>query len=205
MGTLAEQLESFVRGLDSSTAGFGLFVAAFFDSSLLSLPEINDVLLIYFGTEFPERAYFYASMTVLGSASGASLLYWLARWKGHALLKRKFEAGKIDRVFRLFKRYGALAVAVPAILPPPFPFKIFVLSSGVLGLPYRYFLVAILMGRSFRYFGEAFLAVRFGEVTVTYLRENATAVLVGTLLVMAVAVGIYVLVSRSRAGAGDEV
>lgn len=202
MDSIAEYIDHSVRGLGSVTAGFGLFVVAFFDSSLLSLPEINDLLLIYFGTQFTEKAYYYATMTVLGSASGASLLYWLARWKGYGFLKRKFSDGKIDSVFRLFRRYGALAVAVPAILPPPFPFKIFVLSAGVLGLPYSRFLIAILLGRSFRYFGEAFLAVRYGEVAMTYLRQNASNVLVGTLLVFVVGVAGYVVVQRVRRRGG---
>ena len=186
MGSIAKQLDEFVRGLGSLSAGLGLFVVAFFDSSLLSLPEINDLLLVYFGTQFPAKAYYYALMTVLGSASGASLLYWIARSKGHSYLERKFSGGKIESVFRLFRRYGALAIAVPAVLPPPFPFKIFVLSSGVFGVTYGRFLAAILLGRSFRYFGEAFLAVRYGELAVTLLRENSTPVLVGTLLVFGV-------------------
>ncbi len=198
MGSIAERLVEAVRGLGSFTGGLGLFVVAFFDSSLLSLPEINDLLLIYFGTRFPTHAYYYALMTVLGSASGASLLYVLARWKGYGFLKKKFSDGKIHSVFRLFARYGALAVAVPAILPPPFPFKIFVLSAGVLGLPYRRFLLAIILGRSFRYFGEAFLAVRFGDVAIVYLRDNASAVLVGTLLVFVIAFGIFLLLQRRR-------
>ena len=198
MDSIAEYLEKTVRGLGSFAAGFGLFAVAFFDSSLLSLPEINDVLLIYCSAHFSDKAYYYAFMTVLGSALGASLLHWLARWKGYGFLKNRFSDGKIDSVFELFRRYGALAVAVPAILPPPFPFKIFVLSSGVLGLPYSRFLVAILLGRSFRYFGEAFLAVRYGEVAITYLRENATGVLVGTLLVLGVGLGSYALIQRVK-------
>ena len=199
MDSIAEYLEQTVRGLGRVAAGFGLFVVAFFDSSLLSLPEINDVLLIYCGTQFPDKAYYYAFMTVFGSALGASLLYWLARWKGYSFLKNRFSDGKIDSVFKLFRRYGALAIAVPAILPPPFPFKIFVLSSGVLGLPYSKFLVAILLGRSFRYFGEAFLAVRYGEVAITYFRDNATSVLVGTLLALGVGLGTYALIQRGNA------
>ncbi len=198
MGAIAERLVEAVRGLGSFTGGLGLFVVAFFDSSLLSLPEINDLLLIYFGARFPTHAYYYALMTVLGSALGASLLYWLARWKGYGFLKNKFSDGKIDSVFRLFARYGALAVAVPAILPPPFPFKIFVLSAGVLGLSFRRFLLAILLGRCFRYFGEAFLAVRYGDAAFVYLRDNASAVLVGTLLVFAIAFAIFLLLQRRR-------
>lgn len=196
MHSIAEYFEETVRGLSSLTAGLGLFVIAFFDSSLLSLPEINDLLLIYFGTQFSTKAYYYALMTLLGSASGASLLYWLARWKGYHYLKARFSDGKIDSVFRLFARYGALAVAIPAILPPPFPFKIFVLSSGVFGLPYSRFLVAILLGRSFRYFGEAFLAVRYGEVAMTLLRQNASAVLVGAVAALTVLLGLYAVFHR---------
>ena len=187
-GTSRGGARSVRPGLDSSTAGAGLFIAALFDSSLLSLPEVNDLLLIYFSATFPDNAYFYASMTVLGSLSGASGLYWLAWWKGHGYLQKRFPGGKIDRAFRLFERYGALAVAVPAILPPPFPFKIFVLSSGVLGLSYTRFFAAIVIGRSFRYFGTAYLAVRFGDVAIVYLRENAQFVFVAALVFVLVSV-----------------
>lgn len=204
MDNIADYLEETVRGLGSVAAGFGLFVVAFFDSSLVSLPEINDLLLIYFGTQFSNKAYYYAFMTVLGSASGASLLYWIARWRGYGFLKRKFSDGKIDSVFRLFDRYGALAIAVPAILPPPFPFKIFVLSSGVFGVRYSRFLVAIILGRSFRYFGESFLAVRYGEVAISYLRDNASRVLFGTLLVFAIGLAVAWVFRRRRIAAEPE-
>ncbi len=202
MADIAARLDALVRSLGSTTAGFGLFGIAFFDSSLLSLPEINDLLLVYFGTRFSDNAYYYAAMTVLGSAAGASLLYWLARWKGYGYLKRKFGDGKIESVFALFRRYGVLAVAVPAVLPPPFPFKIFVLSSGVLGLSYGRFLVAIFIGRCVRYFGEAFLAVRYGERAIAYLKESSTNVLVAALVAGAVGAGVLFAMKRFRAAEG---
>lgn len=189
MEGFAETLDELVRGLGSGTGGIGLFVIAFFDSSLLSLPEINDVLLVYFGTRFPDLAYYYALMTVAGSATGGSLLYALARLKGYALLKRKFAEGRIQKVFRAVERYGMLAIIVPAIMPPPFPFKIFVLSSGVLGLPYPRFLAAILIGRVIRYFGEAFLAVRYGEQALEYLRVHGL-----TVFALALGLGIGALI-----------
>ncbi len=204
MGTFASRLEAFVRGLSSETAAMGLFVAAFFDSSLLSLPEVNDLLLIYFGATFPENAYFYALATVLGSATGASFLYCLARWKGHSFLRRKFSHASIDKTFGLFRRFGALAVAIPAIMPPPFPFKIFVLSSGVLGLPYRRFLAAILVGRGIRYFGEAYLAIRYGERAIAYLRGNAALVFgLALVAVVVLAAGVWLSKKFSTAPAGE--
>lgn len=190
MEHLGESLEAIVRGLGSVAGGLGLFAVAFFDSSLLSLPEINDLLLVYFSAEFHEKAYYYALMSVAGSASGASLLYALARWKGYKLLRRKFPKGRIDSVFGLVRRYGALAVVVPAVLPPPFPLKIFVLSSGALGLPYSRFLAAILAGRAIRYFGEAYLAVRYGELATSYLRQNTRIVFYAALAAAVVVAGV---------------
>src|SRR3990172_4957705 len=105
MESLAETLDAFVRGLSSGTAGLGLFVIAFFDSSLLSLPEINDALILYFGARFPERAPYYALMTMLGSVTGASLLYGLSRWQGFFFLEKRFPKGRIPSVFDLVRRY----------------------------------------------------------------------------------------------------
>jgi len=197
MESLAETLDAFVRGLSSGTAGLGLFGLAFFDSSLLSLPEINDALLLYFGARFPDQAFYYALMTMLGSVTGASLLYGLARWQGFSFLERRFPQGRIQSVFDLVRRYGAFAVLLPSILPPPFPFKIFVLSSGALGLSVPRFLAAIALGRSVRYFGEAWLAVRYGDRALGYLHANAANVL---LVAMAVAVGavLFHLIRRRR-------
>ncbi len=198
MESLAETLDAFVRGLSSGTAGLGLFVIAFFDSSLLSLPEINDALLLYFGARFPERAPSYALMTMLGSVTGASLLYGLARWQGFTFLERRFPTGRIHSVFDLVRRYGAFAVLLPSILPPPFPFKIFVLSSGALGLSIPRFVAAIALGRTIRYFGEAWLAVRYGDEALGYLHANAANVLVAVLAVAVAAVLVAIVRRRRR-------
>ena len=204
MESLADGLDAFVRGLSSGTAGVGLFVIAFFDSSLLSLPEINDALLLYFGARFPQRAFYYALMTMLGSVAGASLLYWLARWQGFMFLARRFPTGRIQSVFELVRRYGAFAVLVPSILPPPFPFKIFVLSSGALGLSVPRFIAAMVIGRTVRYFGEAFLAVRYGDDALSYLHANSASVLLGTLLVAFGALLYHLWRRRRRAASLEE-
>ena len=198
METFSESIQELVLGLDALTAGIGLYVIAFFDSSLLSLPEINDVLLVYFGAHFPAKAYYYALMTVLGSASGCSLLYWLARGNGYAFLKRRYPEGKLQGVFKLVERYGVLTVLVPAVLPPPFPFKIFVLSSGILGLTYSRFLVAVMLGRTIRYFGEAYLAVRFGEQAIAFLEANSSNVLTAVIGGIVIGFVVHVAIRRRR-------
>jgi membrane protein YqaA with SNARE-associated domain len=205
MESFLETLDAALRGLSSFTAGLGLFGVAFCDSSLLSLPEINDILLIYFGTRFSENAYYYALMSVLGSASGGSLLFGLARWKGYSVLEKKFSQGRIHSVLSLVRRFGVLAVLVPAFLPPPFPFKIFVLSAGALGLPHLRFLAAILAGRSIRYFGEAWLALRYGEDALGWVHSHSKHAIATGILVVALVVGVELFLGwrRQRAGAGD--
>lgn len=198
METFVATLDQAVRGLSRSNAGFGLFAVAFFDSSLLSLPEVNDLLLVYFSARFPENAYFYALMTVSGSVLGASSLYALARWKGYNLLQKKYSRGRLSSVFGLVRRYGMLAVIVPAILPPPLPFKIFVLSAGALGLSVPRFVAAVAVGRVIRYFGEAFLAVRYGESAGAYLRANSVAAVLGGLVVVVLVVSVHLLLERRQ-------
>lgn len=198
MESFVETLDSLIRGLSSFTAGLGLFTVSFFDSSLLSLPEVNDILLVYFGARFPENAYYYALMTVLGSACGGTMLYGLARWKGYSLLEKKFPRSRIRKVFPWVRRFGLLAVLVPALLPPPFPFKVFVLGAGALGLhPWR-FVTAILVGRSLRYFGEAWLALRYGQQALGFLQSHSKNAFAAGAVIVAAIVGFELFVTWRR-------
>lgn len=154
-----------------SLGPLGIFVIAFFDSSFLSLPEINDIILFGKAAGAGWMAPVYALAATLGSASGCSLLYVIGRLGGERLVYRLFPS-KAESVKRTVVRYGAYTVLVPAVLPPPLPFKIFVLSAGVFGIPYRSFIQAILLGRSIRYFGEAAAAAIFGEVALAFFIEH---------------------------------
>ncbi len=80
----------------------------------------------------------------------------------------------------LFRRFGVLAIIIPSLLPPPMPFKIFVLAAGVARVGRVEFLLAAAFGRSLRYFGEGFLALWYGEAAASFLRENAREVALWT-------------------------
>ncbi|HEX9723615.1 MAG TPA: VTT domain-containing protein [Vicinamibacteria bacterium] len=172
MKEFLDSVVTMIVGLGSIGGGFGLFFIAFCDSSFLSLPEVNDLLLVYFSVRFREQAYFYAIMAAVGSATGSTVLYWLGRSRGHRFLMRRYSESRLTSVLAVFHRYGVLALIGPALLPPPFPFKIFVLSAGLFGIPFGRFLGAVLLGRTVRYVVEAWLALRYGERAIAYFGEH---------------------------------
>jgi LPXTG-motif cell wall-anchored protein len=179
MGGLVEWIKAFATSL----GGPGLFIIAFLDSSFLSFPEVNDFLIIWLTTQHKERMLYYALMTTLGSISGCLALYTLARKGGESFLRKRFKPHYVDLAMDRFRRYGLLAILIPSILPPPTPFKIFVLAAGVSKVRTFDFIMAIAIGRGIRYFGEGLLAVYYGDQAAEFLRENAglATLLIGVL------------------------
>lgn len=191
-----------VRGFALALGGPGLFVIAFLDSSFLSFPEVVDLLLVVMSTRHPERMLYYATLATAGSVAGCFVLYLLARKGGEAFLRRRVPERHVEGALRTFRKYGLLAVAVPSILPPPVPFKIFVLAAGAAGVRPPQFLAAILLGRGVRYFGEGLLAVWYGEAALELLarHSNTIAVVLGLTVL---AGGIAWFMWRRRTGRVD--
>ncbi|MGH9373454.1 MAG: YqaA family protein [Vicinamibacterales bacterium] len=171
-----QRLVAWVQGFAESLGGPGLFIIAFLDSSFLSFPEVCDALIVLLTVRHGERMLYYALVTTLGSIAGCYALYTVGRKGGEAFLRRRFKPGHVDRAMTIFRRFGMLAIIVPSLLPPPMPFKIFVLAAGVARVRTVDFLLAVAIGRSLRYFGEGFLALWYGERAITFLRENAHTV-----------------------------
>ncbi len=193
------RLVEWIQGFALSLGGPGLFLIALLDSSFLSFPEVNDLLIIYLTTRHKHRMVYYALMTTLGSIAGCLLLYGVARKGGETFLRRRFSERHVERALERFRQYGLLAVLVPSILPPPTPFKIFVLAAGVARVPPLQFILAIAIGRGFRYFGEGLLAVYYGDQAAEFLHQNARPI--GTTVGIACLVfGVAWIVWRRRRG-----
>lgn len=173
-----------VVGFALVLGGPGLFLIAFLDSSFLSFPEVVDLLMMGLVTHHKERMLYYALMPTLGSLGGCLVLYFIARKGGEAFLRRRFHDRHVDRAMAVFQKYGLFAVAIPAILPPPVPFKPFVLAAGIAGVRPFDFIIAVLLGRSIRYFGEALIAVWYGDRAAVFLRANAKPVAIAVALVV---------------------
>lgn len=140
---------------------FGLFAVALLDSTFVPLPSSADALMILLTTANPGWMVFYAIIATAGSAIGCVILYCISRRAGSRAL-RKFSPAKQKRVKELIDRYDVLSVLVASVMPPPFPFKLFVVTAGVFRFSFARFTVAIISGRMFRFLLEGYLAIRYG-------------------------------------------
>ncbi len=184
-----EKFPHWMQALVGSVGGLGLFAVAFLDSSVFTFPVINDLLVIHLALKHPARMPYYALMATLGSLSGCVFLYYLAR-KGGELAFHKHAGARAERIRGWVQRNGFLSVLIPAMLPPPTPFKLFVLAAGVFQVPLRSFTMALLIARGIRYFGEGYLAVRYGAETGRYLAEHKLQI---SLLILVVVLAVYLL------------
>ncbi|HSR51813.1 MAG TPA: VTT domain-containing protein [Acidobacteriota bacterium] len=194
-------LTEFAMGL----GGPGLFLLAMADSSFLSVPEGNDILIVVksAGESWTTMTGFVL-WTIAGSTIGCCMLYSVGRWGGTWVSKR-LDPKKVERIGRLYSRRGVFTIIIPAILPPPTPFKVFVLSAGIFRLPLLTFIIAVVIGRSIRYFMWGILAVLYGLAVRDWIIANAKTVgifaLIGFLILMVV---LFWRVRRRRPPQGGE-
>ena len=195
---LVRWLHDFISEVPIYVAAPAMILIGALDSSLLSLPEINDYLVVARCYSDPKSVFYFPLFAAAGSVLGCLVLYTIMRRGGQAVMRRRFSAENIAKVERAYARFGFLALAVPALLPPPMPFKIFVATAGALEYPRWRFVVTIMIARSVRYFVEGALAVFYGERVLRVIRANGLMILgvAGTLLVVGVAV--YVVAKRIR-------
>src|ERR1700682_4765394 len=159
---LSRWLQHFVIGAPLIVAGPMMVLIGALDSSLLSLPEINDYLVIGRCFKHHSAVFYFPLFAAAGSVIGCLLLYSIMRRGGQALLRRRFKAEHILRAERAYARFGVLALAIPAVLPPPLPFKIFVATAGTLEYPRSRFLLTVMIARALRDYVEGILAVYYG-------------------------------------------
>jgi len=176
---------------------FGLFGISLVDSIGVPLPGGPDSVMILLSANTPALMPFYALAATAGSAIGCTLLYLAARRAGIAALKR-VSIEKRNSIENLLGRYDLIAVMVPAVLPPPFPFKPFVLCAGVFKLKTWRFIAAIFVGRGFRFFIEGWLAIRFGEDAGRIIRQHGWKVLIAVVAMAGVVIGLSFLRARGR-------
>ena len=170
---------SWIYGFALGLGGSGLFTIAFLDSSFISLPQINDILVVLMVTRHKAWMPYYALMATLGSIAGCYVIYYLAQKGGEAFLTKRVRGASVDRALALYKRHGLMALMIPAILPPPAPFKLFVLIAGVAGVKPLQFVLAIGAARGARYLALGILAIYYGDLALELMRTRGGTVALG--------------------------
>src|SRR5271155_4828492 len=143
--------------------GIGLVLLGLVDNSVIPVTGSMDVLTIWLAARHREPWPYYALMATLGAVIGGYITYVLARKGGKEMMERKLSKRKAARFSKAFVRWGFGAVAIPALLPPPFPFVAFLLAAGAMQYSRKKFLAALVLGRGIRYFVEAYLGFRYGN------------------------------------------
>ena len=178
---------------------FGLFVVTLLDSSFVPLPSSADALMLLLTTAHPRWMVLYAAVATAGSAIGCLMLYYVSRRAGKRALAR-FSEKKQRKVKGWIDRYDVISVLVASLLPPPFPFKLFVVSAGVFHFSVTRFLLAIIVGRGFRFLLEGYFAIRYGAQAKAVLGQYYPWIgLALAVLIVAVFLGRKLLKRRPEA------
>ncbi len=175
----------------------GLLLISFLDSSVLSFPIINDLLLIELSTQHPLRMPLYALMAGAGSVLGCVVLYFIARKGGEAIFHQKAGA-RAHAIRQWVESNGFMGMLVAALLPPPTPFKIFVFAAGVFEVPLWSFTSAVSLARAIRYFGVGYLAIRYGNQALPFLVQHKLQVILFIVLFVVVSYLLSHLVLRHK-------
>src|SRR5271168_2369186 len=177
--------------------GPGLILLGLVDNSVIPLPGSTDVLTILLAAHHHEPWFYYTIMATAGSVLGGYLTYRMARKGGKETLEKRFSQKKVKKVYAIFERWGFAAVAIPAILPPPFPIVPMLLAAGAMQYPTRKFLTALAVGRGIRYTILAYLGFHYGRNIVKFFDIYYWPVL-GILVAFSVLGALYGLYEYKR-------
>ena len=188
-----QKIVAFAGGLGAP----GLFLISFLDSSVLTFPVINDLLLIELSMQRPARMPLYALMAALGSILGCVLLFFIAEKGGEALF-HKHAGHRAQAIHNWVVHNGFGGMLIAALLPPPTPFKVFVIAAGVFEVRLVSFVSAITLARLVRYFGIGYLAIRYGHEALPYLAAHKWQVALAAMGLVVVSYVLSRLVLRHR-------
>jgi membrane protein YqaA with SNARE-associated domain len=174
----------------------GLIGIAFIDSGLMPLPEAIDFLVVTMGIKHPDQLIWYVLASTLGSVLGCVFLYFIAAKGGHAFLERRLGHEKSMQIRARFEKYEFVTLLITSMLPPPTPFKAFILTAGVVEVNVWKYAAAIGLGRLIRYGVEGYLAIRYGQVVLDWTKAHGMQL--GLCVMGGAAAVVLVLWVRSR-------
>jgi membrane protein YqaA with SNARE-associated domain len=193
IAALAPTMAHSVRRWVVHLGGLGLIPLGLLDNSIVPIPGSMDVVLIILCARQEEWWFYYALMATAGGVIGGYVTYRLARKGGKQALERRFPPRQVARVNKIFGRWGFSAIAVPALLPPPFPITPFLIAAGAMQYPLRKFLASLAAGRVVRYVILGYLSARYGRRIIGFIAKHGhpVALTVIVVVIAAVLVALY--------------
>ncbi len=165
---------------------FGVLLLSALDSSFLMLPFANDLAIIILSSLHHLRFPLYAAAAAAGSTGGSAVMYWLGRKGGQAFIEANVSPLRYQRMQKKISQRGPFMLAVPALIPPPFPFRFWVIAAGALEVPRKKFLAALAGARFIRFFAEGLLALWVGRAIEAWLRQPSFIEVIKALMVLAI-------------------
>ncbi len=196
--TILAKYTAFFLGAMKALGMWGPFAIAAVDASFFGLP-LDPVVAAYV---WSDRAHFwiYPLTASLGSALGSLILYYVGRKGGEVALRKRISRQRMEQLRDRFEKQEFFALMIPAMAPPPFPFKLFILSAGVFDMKVRDFLAAIFVGRMVRFSILTVLVLKFGpsivETVKELFRQHRELTLVAIAVVLLVCLLVYRLMRR---------
>lgn len=185
-----------------SLGGPGLILLGVADNSLIPLPGSTDVATIVLAAHHRQPWFYYSLMATAGAVLGGYLTYRMARKGGKETLEKKLSPRKAKRVYMIFERWGFASVAIPAILPPPFPIVPILLAAGAMQYPTKKFLGALTLGRAIRYSILGYLGAHYGRSIVKFFGQYYWPVLI-TLVALSAVTALYGFFEYKRRMKGE--
>jgi membrane protein YqaA with SNARE-associated domain len=163
--------------------GPGLILLGIIDSSVIPIPGSVDAMTIVLSAHEKTHWIYYAVMATIGSVVGAYFTFRIARSQGEKAMSKRFKARTIKKVTEIFEKYGFSSIAIPAILPPPFPMVPFVIAAGAMKYPTQKFILAMTIGRAIRYAILGYLGAKYGRqiFAVVVAHGKIAAYIIGAL------------------------
>src|SRR5271157_6024473 len=177
--------------------GPSLILLGLVDNSVIPLPGSTDVVTVLLAAHHPNLWVYYAIMATAGAILGGYLTYRMARKGGKETLEKRFSKRTTNRVYAIFSRWGFAAVAIPALLPPPFPIVPMLLAAGAMQYPTRKFLSALAVGRGIRFTILGYLGAHYGRHIMNFFSRYYWHVLL-FLIALSVLAGLYGLLQYKR-------
>ena len=183
---------------------WGVFVIAFADSALLGMPV--DFIVASYVYQDRHRMLLYVAMASLGSAVGSIPLYLIGYAGGEKVLRKRITEERFQKIHQSFERNEFWALMFPGMLPPPMPFKVFVLAAAVFEMRFRDFMVAIFAGRFVRFLTLSILVLWFGPQIISHfggIFKHHWMLLSGAILELGLIVWLFALRTKRKSAASS--